>query len=66
MASRSDGGMRLIVRERYAYTRWWAPLLIEPVCAVAFVMTRKMLRGIKQRAEQKPHRSACEQVRATG
>jgi hypothetical protein len=48
----ADGGTRLIVRERYGYTSWWAPLLVEPVEAVSFVMTRKMLRGIKERAER--------------
>lgn len=42
---------RLLVRERYAYTRRWAQLLVEPAAAVSFVMSRKMLRGIKQRAE---------------
>jgi hypothetical protein len=26
-----DGTTRLLVRERYGYTRWWAPLLVEPV-----------------------------------
>ncbi|TMR88974.1 SRPBCC family protein [Nonomuraea basaltis] len=66
LAPGPGGGTRLIVRERYAYTRWWAPLLIEPVSAVAFVMTRKMLRGIKQRAEQEPRRSTRERVGASG
>ena len=47
-----DGTTRLLVRERYAYTRRWAPLLVEPVAAVSFVMTQKMLRGIRDRAEQ--------------
>ena len=42
---------RLLVRERYGYLRRWAPLLVEPVEAVSFVMSRKMLRGIKERAE---------------
>lgn len=49
---RLTGGTRLLVRERYAYTRWWAPLLVEPVEVVDFVMTRKMLRGIRDRAER--------------
>ena len=49
-----DGTTRLIVRERYAYTRWWAPFLVEPVEAVSFVMTQKMLRGIRDRAERVP------------
>lgn len=43
---------RLLVRERYAYTRRWGQLLVEPVAAVSFVMSQKMLRGIKQRAER--------------
>lgn len=48
---RTDGATRLLVRERYRYTRWWAPLLVEPVELISFVMSQKMLRGIKQRAE---------------
>ncbi len=47
-----DGTTRLLVRERYGYTRRWAPLLVEPVAVVAFVMTQRMLRGIRDRAEQ--------------
>ena len=47
-----DGTTRLLVRERYAYTGRWAPLLVEPVAVVAFVMTQRMLRGIRDRAEQ--------------
>jgi hypothetical protein len=49
-----DETTRLLVRERYAYTRPWAPLLVEPVEAISFVMTQKMLRGIKNRAEAPP------------
>ena len=45
------GTTRLLVRERYAYTRRWAPLLVEPVAVVSFVMSQKMLRGIRDRAE---------------
>jgi hypothetical protein len=48
----SEGATRLVVRERYAYTRWWAPLLVEPVEVVSFVMHQKMLRGIRGRAER--------------
>jgi hypothetical protein len=40
---------RLVVRERYGYTRWWAPLLVEPVEVVSFVMHQRMLRGIRDR-----------------
>jgi hypothetical protein len=47
-----DGTTRLLVRERYAYTQQWAPLLVEPVAVVALVMTQRMLRGIRDRAER--------------
>ncbi len=47
----ADGSTRLIVRERYRYTRRWGPLLVEPVQLVSFVMSSKMLRGIRGRAE---------------
>jgi len=46
------GRTRLLVRERYRYKRRWAPLLVEPVEAVSFVMSRRMLRGIRDRAER--------------
>jgi hypothetical protein len=52
LQDRPDGTTRLLVRERYAYTRSWAPLLVEPVETVSFVMSEKMLRGIKDRAER--------------
>ncbi len=52
LRERPDGTTRLLVRERYAYTRRWAPLLVEPVEAVSFVMTQRMLRGIRDRAER--------------
>jgi len=41
----------LLVRERYAYTRWWARLIVEPAEVISLVMSQKMLRGIKDRAE---------------
>jgi hypothetical protein len=47
-----DGTTRLLVRERYVYTQRWAPLLVEPVAVAAFVMTQRMLRGIRDRVEQ--------------
>jgi hypothetical protein len=50
-----DNATRLIVRERYGYTRRWAPLLVEPIEVASFVMTQKMLRGIRVRAERVPH-----------
>jgi hypothetical protein len=43
---------RLLVRERYAYTRPWARLIVEPTEVLSFVMSQKMLRGIKDRAER--------------
>jgi hypothetical protein len=49
-----DGTTRLVVRERYAYSRRWAPLLVEPVELISFVMSRRMMRGIKERAERAP------------
>lgn len=51
------GGCWLVVRERYGYRRWWAALLVEPVAAVGFLMTRRMLRGIRDRAEGRSARS---------
>ena len=49
---RPDATTRLLVRERYGYTRWWAPVLVEPVELVSFVMSQKMLRGIRDRVER--------------
>jgi hypothetical protein len=49
---RPEGTTRLLVRERYAYTQRWASLLVEPVAVVAFVMSQRMLRGIRDRAER--------------
>jgi hypothetical protein len=43
---------RLVVRERYAYSRWWARLLVEPLTVISFLMSQRMLRGIRERAEQ--------------
>jgi hypothetical protein len=51
VVGRADGETRLVVRERYRYTQRWAPLLVEPIQVVSFVMSQRMLRGIKQRAE---------------
>ncbi len=52
MRGQPDGTTRLVVRERYGYLRWWAPLLVEPVEFISLVMSRRMLRGIKERAER--------------
>ena len=56
-----DETTRLLVRERYAYTRPWARLVVEPAEVVSFVMSRKMLRGIKDRAER--HNGAIARAR---
>jgi len=47
-----DGTTRLIARERWAYARRWARFIVEPVELIDFVMTQKMLRGIRSRAER--------------
>jgi hypothetical protein len=47
----SEAVTRLVVRERYHYLRGWARLMVEPLAVVSFVMTEKMLRGIRDRAE---------------
>ncbi len=49
---RFDGSTRLVVRERYAYLTGWAAALVEPVEMVSFLMTERMLRGIRDRAER--------------
>ena len=47
-----DGKTRLVTRERYSYNSRWAPLMVEPIATVSFVMSQKMLRGIRDRAER--------------
>jgi hypothetical protein len=54
-----NGGTRLVMRERYGYTQAWARAVVEPVEAVSFVMSQKMLRGIRDRAERPPGNSPC-------
>jgi hypothetical protein len=49
-----DGTARLVVRERYTYLRRGAALLVEPVAVISFLMSQKMLRGIRDRAERTP------------
>ena len=46
------GATRLVVRERYSYSHRWAAVLVEPVELISFVMSRRMLRGIRERAER--------------
>jgi hypothetical protein len=47
-----DGTTRLVSRERYEYLRWWPAFVVEPTSLISFVMSRKMLRGIAERAER--------------
>ncbi len=47
----SPGTTRLLVRERAGFGKGWVRMLMAPVGLVSFVMTRRMLLGIKQRAE---------------
>lgn len=48
----APGTTRLVVRERYAYLADWAGALVEPVEMVSFLMSQRMLRGIRERAER--------------
>lgn len=61
-----DGKCRLLVRERVGFRNGLVRLLMAPVGTVSFVMTRKMLRGVKARAEgQRPsHGHGTRAVRA--
>jgi hypothetical protein len=54
LCEQPDGSTRLLSRERYGYKRWWAPFVVEPTQAISFVMSRKMLLGIRDRAERSP------------
>jgi hypothetical protein len=47
-----DDTTRLLARERYSYKRWWTRLVVEPTEVISFVMSRKMLLGIRARAER--------------
>jgi hypothetical protein len=51
-----DGGTRLVVRERVAFDSALTRVIMAPVGFVSFVMTRRMLLGIKARAEGRRER----------
>ena len=53
-----SGTTRLVVRERYAYLTDWAGYLVEPIEMVSFLMSQRMLRGIRDRAERRPRTEA--------
>jgi hypothetical protein len=66
----SDGTTRLLVRERYVYRRAWARLIVQPTELLSFVMSQKMLRGIRDRAERtaaamSEASRACDTLRAS-
>lgn len=46
-----DGGSRLLVRERYGYHAPGVALMVEAVSWVSWLMTQRMLRGVRDRAE---------------
>jgi hypothetical protein len=46
-----DGATRLLVRERYGYGRWWMRFVVAPTTLISAVMSRKMMLGIRDRAE---------------
>ena len=39
------------MRERYSYNNRWSPVMVESIATVSFVMSQKMLRGIRDRTE---------------
>lgn len=43
---------RLVVRERYRYLSPWARPLVETVSVASFIMTERMLRGVRDRVER--------------
>ena len=49
-----DGSTRVLVRERYVYKRWSARPIVWVAALTSRVMSRKMLRGIRERAENSP------------
>jgi len=50
---RGDSGSRLLVRERYSYELGWARRMVPPITWLSFVMTERMMRGIRERAERR-------------
>jgi hypothetical protein len=52
LCDRPDGSTRLLVRERYVYEAWWARPLVGVAELMSQLMSRKMLLGIRDRAEQ--------------
>jgi hypothetical protein len=65
LCEQPDGTTRLLSRERYGYRLWWAPFVVEPTQAISFVMSRKMLIGIRDRAERSPTSRSLAETTAT-
>ena len=53
------GGTRLLVRERVGFGRRVTRWVMAPVGTVSFLMTRRLLLGIKERAERTPSSGRC-------
>ncbi|MDR1393991.1 MAG: hypothetical protein LBJ62_08520 [Bifidobacteriaceae bacterium] len=45
-------GTRLVVRERYVWLRWRDGLAVKAVAWVSFLMSRRMMLGVRERAER--------------
>lgn len=58
LIDRGDGSTRLLVRERVAVASPLMRLLMTPVGPVSFLMTRRMMLGIKERSERARVRQA--------
>ena len=56
----TDRSTRLLVRERVAFRNAVVRFLMAPIALVSFVMTQKMMRGIKERTETRAGRSSQE------
>lgn len=54
LVPQGNDGTRLVVRERYQYTGRWAALFVRPAALISCLMSPKMLRTIKNRAETAP------------
>lgn len=63
---RSAGDTRLVVRERYQYLGSWAPWIVQPAALVSCLMSPKMLRTIRNRAEQAPDFATQPLLQAVG
>jgi hypothetical protein len=59
LRKQNEGTTRLVVRERYRYLRWWTAMLVEPTEFASLVMSQRMLRGIRDRAERRVSASAA-------